>query len=714
MKTYLCRLTIRITLVLFTGILFYNSSAQWVRKKDAIKYRSELAQTVVYKSKIYCFIGFDSSRITIPSSEVYDPSTDTWKSLASIPSTAAMTHQGSLLIDSTVWHIGGRLGKNPGPLTSAIWIYNISTNTWSRGPDIIDPATGKTLPIAGAGVVLLGRVIHIFGGFTPTACTNDQDKYHLTLDVDTWLNNPSSPAQWKNNLKPMPLKRNHLSSVVLGGKIYAFGGQLDHDCGGATEITYCHVYNPSINTWAQLPSLPSARSHAEGATFAVDGKIYMVGGQGSDGKSTDKVAIFDPAGNNGAGTWVENTSLTLPYVNEGLSATIIGSKFIINHGGMGTSKYPQKTTYSRTVTRTPVYKLGFPAECLALTTTTGNTVKGNTWLFTIDGSKSYTTSSNAKWLTVSKNASGTATQNAVDIGITANASGLSPGTYTGTITATGVSGGTTYTSATFCVKLTVQSSSFAITNIKATSGRTYILSKLGVDTTVYTDRTYQVTGVPTDLKGAPFIKTPNADKYNTSSALLSFNINQAATVYVTYDPRATALPQWLSGWQKSAETVGINDPNIDHMNLYYKEYSAGTITLGGNLQSPAAGALDNYFVIIVPVVNATLQKSLFVLSNDDHKKDQITNIKKISFSVFPNPNNGDRISIKGINFLQQETVNIFVQDVYGNTIKSIKMQSDDNGLLNNSINIKHDIPKGIYVIKAVSGSGIVQPKLVIN
>ncbi|MEO7802631.1 MAG: kelch repeat-containing protein [Ginsengibacter sp.] len=718
MKDHLCKLTLRIALVLFAGTMFYNTSAQWVRKKNAIKSRSELAQTVVYNSKIYCFMGFDSSRNTIPSSEVYDPSTDTWKSLASIPSSASMTHQGTLLIDNTVWHIGGRLGKNPGPLTSAIWIYNISTNTWSRGPDVIDPATGKTLPIAGSGVVLLGRVIHIFGGFTPTACTNDQDKYHLTLDVDTWLANRSLPAQWKNNLKPMPLKRNHVSGVVLGGKIYAFGGQLDHDCGSATEITYCHVYNPSTNSWAKLPSLPSARSHAEGSTFAVDGKIYMVGGQGSNGGSTDKVAIFDPAGNYGAGKWVENTTLTLPYVNEGLSATILGSKFIIHHGGRGTSKYPQKATYSRTVTRMPVYKLGFPSECLSFTTTTGKVVKGNTWLFTIDGSKSYTTSSNAKWLTVNKNASGTATQNAVDIGITVNASGLSPGTYTGTITATGISGGTTYSSATLCVKLTIQSSTFSVTNIKATSGRTYALSTLRIDTTVYTDRTYQVTHVPSNLNGALFIKTPNADKYNSSSQLLSFSINQPAIVYIAYDPRGTTLPSWLSGWQKFAGTVGINDPKIDHMNLYYKEYVAGVVTLGGNLQSPAAGALDNYFVIFVPVANTSLQRAVYVVSKDNtlerNTTKQITSDERVSFNVFPNPNNGGKIFIKGANFLRHDTINVLMKDMYGNTIKSVIMKTDDKGMLNNSIEINNVIPKGSYVIKAISGTGIIQQKLIIN
>jgi len=222
------------SMVLFLGMIFLQTNcavAQWVRKADGIKPRSEVRETIVYNSKIYAFLGFsDTLFYAEPSAEVYNPATNTWAALASLPPKTAMTHQNSILIDNTVWHIGGRIGKHPGPMTSLIWIYNIATNTWSKGPIVRDPATGDTMLIAGAGGVLLGRTIHIFGGFSPTACI-DQDSYHLTLDVDTWLANPTQPAQWKNVLKPLPMKRNHFSTVVLGGKIYAIGGQSGHDCG---------------------------------------------------------------------------------------------------------------------------------------------------------------------------------------------------------------------------------------------------------------------------------------------------------------------------------------------------------------------------------------------------------------------------------------------------------------------------------------------------
>ncbi|MEO6327656.1 MAG: kelch repeat-containing protein [Ginsengibacter sp.] len=606
---------LRFPLILISILISSLLSAQWVRKADGLKPRSELAETVVYNSKLYSFGGFSDSLYHVePTSEVYNPATNTWTYLASMPLNTAMTHADVILIDNTVWHIGGRVGQNPGTMSSKVWIYNITTNTWSAGPEIRDPATGQPMVIAASGSVLLGRVIHIFGGFTPTGCSNDQDTYHLTLDVDTWLSNPSMPAPWKNNLKPLPLKRNHLSALTLGGKIYAIGGQLDHDCGGKTEVPYCHVYNPSTDSWKQLTSLPTGRSHAEGSTFAIDGKIYIAGGQKGDGTSTSMITVFDPAANNGAGAWNSN-AFNLPYIYEGLSATIIGASFIVSHGSQGPSKYSQKLTYTRPIARNPVYKLGFPSECLNLNDSSGNSLKGYTWLYTIDSTKSYTTSSNASWLAVTKNAAGVANQNAVDIAVTADTTGLAPGTYSATITATGTGGGTYYTPATLCVNLTVhqnyQSGAELITNIISTSGGNYILSHLAVDTAIYTDRAYVATSVPVNLNNASFIKTPNNDKANTSATLLSFNINQDAAVYIAYDPRATVLPAWLSGFQKLASQVGINDPKITYLELYSKNYTKGTVSLGGNLQSPAAGALNNYFVIVVPQT-APIQYNLTV------------------------------------------------------------------------------------------------------
>jgi hypothetical protein len=136
-----------------------------------------------------------------------------------------------------------------------------------------------------------------------------------------------------------------------------------------------------------------------------------------------------------------------------------------------------------------------------------------------------------------------------------------------------------------------------ITNITATTGKKYQLSKLTTGAVYYIDRTYNITSAPSYLVNAPLIQTANDDKINKSSSLISFNLNRATTVYVAYDPRATTLPTWLQGWKKLTDKVGINDPKISSFNLYSKDFPAGQVTLGGNMTGAATGALCQYIVI---------------------------------------------------------------------------------------------------------------------
>src|SRR5688572_28086362 len=92
---------------LFISILFSAPSlafTQWVRKADGLKPRSELAQTIVYNSKIYNFVGYsDAERTGERTSEVYDLATNRWTYIASVPINTVKTHQGTLLIDKSIW-----------------------------------------------------------------------------------------------------------------------------------------------------------------------------------------------------------------------------------------------------------------------------------------------------------------------------------------------------------------------------------------------------------------------------------------------------------------------------------------------------------------------------------------------------------------------------------------------------------------------------------
>lgn len=777
-------------------ILFLFSSAvsaQWIKKANALKVRSEIG-SVVYNNKVYTFFGFRNYSLNIESSvEVYDPAANTWKLLASLPSNKTMTHEGIALIDDNIWLIGGRVGTNPGPLTNAVWIYNITDNSWSAGPAIKDPATGNPLPWAAGGAVFLGRTLHLFGGFVENAC-NDQNKYHLTLDVDNWRSNPTQSNPWKNELAPLPLKRNHFATVILAGKIYAIGGQAGHDCGDV-DGRYVHAYDPTTDTWKQLTSLPSPRSHIEGSTFAIDGKIYVAAGQGANSEDTKLVTIFDPAANNEAGSWTNDGNLSLPASYEGVSAKVVNNTFIVSHGGKGGSRYPQNSVYSRTLVRHPLYQFGFSAECLKLDNSSSNSLKGHTWLYTIDGTKAYTTSSNAGWLVVSKNASGTAGQNAVDIEVTANADGLGAGTYNAIITATGSGSGNSYNSAKLCVTLTVQqisgvkkynlttttsgngsitkspdaasygngssvvltatpasgqqfsswsgavtgtanpvtivmnsdksvtanfqpvSTSDLITHLTSTGTKSYTVAQLEQNVKYYTDRTYYVTDVPPFLNLAPFIKTPNDDKSNSSSLLMEFTLTQDAIVYVAYDPRASALPAWLKDWQKISSTLGITDATLTYFNLYSKAFPAGKVTLGGNLASPAAGSRNNYIVIAVAqasqLAGENANKFAGVISDMSNPLSPFTFTNSM-LKIYPNPFYGKRLTIQINDLPKHQEMYIAIADFSGKVYQTTKQVADGNGTLKKQLNFRKSFPPGMYILHISSAAFSRFAKIIVN
>jgi hypothetical protein len=138
-----------------------------------------------------------------------------------------------------------------------------------------------------------------------------------------------------------------------------------------------------------------------------------------------------------------------------------------------------------------------------------------------------------------------------------------------------------------------------LTNLVGYTTAKPLIAKLAVGNTYYTDRTYQITSIPSYLNKASLIKTANDDKLSKLSTLVSFKLSRPATVYVAYDPRATKIPAWLLNFTKTTDKLGINDPKLATMSIYKKDYEAGTYPLGGNLSGSAVGALCQYILMVI-------------------------------------------------------------------------------------------------------------------
>lgn len=264
--------------VVALGLLIATGSAtaqNWVNQSNMKVPRVE-ASTVDYRDDIYVFNGFKHRLQIANSVEKYDAATKQWSiiSTTSVDNGSAVTHNGTVRVGTDVWIIGGRIGRHPGVVSNKVWIFNLNTQKWRRGPDL--PA-----PVAGGGAALVNNKIHWIGGLDRNA----------RCDVGThFVYNLGQPsAGWKNiTVKAgMPSPRNHFSTAVVNGVIYAMGGQYGHDaCPGkfTQDTTLVHAFNPKNNSWSRKADLPNKNSHAEPGTFVYKGDIYTTGGENAKNK----------------------------------------------------------------------------------------------------------------------------------------------------------------------------------------------------------------------------------------------------------------------------------------------------------------------------------------------------------------------------------------------------------------------------------------------
>ena len=240
------------------------------------------AQSTSVNGKLYVFGGYN---ITSPdyqantASEVYDPAANKWTTLAPMP--VPETHM-AVTNDGTNIYIAGGYTYNPRTTyqtfaTTNVWKYDIATNAWSAF---------VPLPSAiGAGtMVYLGTQLHFFDGVN----------VNRIGQTEHWVLDPGSANPRWTNSPPLPFSRNHMTSAVLDGKIYAIGGQpTDNDSNTSSDVLAWDPANPSA--WTAVANMPIPRSHA--VTAIVDGEIIVAGGTTTNDTPISSVIIYDPSTN---------------------------------------------------------------------------------------------------------------------------------------------------------------------------------------------------------------------------------------------------------------------------------------------------------------------------------------------------------------------------------------------------------------------------------
>ncbi|TAQ83381.1 hypothetical protein B7494_g8296 [Chlorociboria aeruginascens] len=185
------------------------------------------------------------------------------------------------------------------------------------------------------GVTAIGTDVYLIAGATfPTSTSAPSFSGTTAVQVYSVTENTWSLAA------PLPFPLNHPNTAVVNGKIYILGG-----LNNATVIQSsddCFVYDPAVDTWTTLPSVPAGLDRGAAAVGVSGSTIFLAGGlrQPSAGARVASVDIFTSYDTD-TGVWTNLTPLPSPR-DHLVGAVIDGFFYVV--GSLDGTTDPTNTT----------------------------------------------------------------------------------------------------------------------------------------------------------------------------------------------------------------------------------------------------------------------------------------------------------------------------------------------------------------------------------
>lgn len=234
--------------VLSMGGWAFAQPGQWFTRAPMPIGRQETTPAVL-NGKIYLPGGFNPGAQATTVVEVFDPPTNSWSTVASLPE--AVHHYGLAASGGRLYLLGGYQGNTFTPMNRG-YVFIPDSNLWRRVAD---------LPVArGAHVAVeFGGRIYLIGGIIGGVTAVRTDVY------DPSTNSWSTAAN-------MPTAREHTAAARIDSLIYVVGGRV-----GATNNNILEAYSPATNSWLTKMPMPTARGGL--AASAMHGRLYVFGGE---------------------------------------------------------------------------------------------------------------------------------------------------------------------------------------------------------------------------------------------------------------------------------------------------------------------------------------------------------------------------------------------------------------------------------------------------
>ena len=241
-----------------------------------------------------------------------------WREISGFTGEPVGRHENSFVkVGDKFILIGGRSSD-----TKYVEIYDPATNAWTQGA--LHP-----MEMHHFQAVELDGLIYVIGAFT--------GDFPIEVGIRSIFIYDPSTDQWHQGPEmPSTRIRGSAASIAYEGKIYVLSGLIDGHRAG--HVTWFDVFDPSTNTWIQLPDAPRARDH-----FHIDlwgDKIVVTAGRrskydngGLHSALEDSIDVYDFSDS----AWTTLPTL-LPTVRAGASAAIIGDEVFVIGGESGSQQ----------------------------------------------------------------------------------------------------------------------------------------------------------------------------------------------------------------------------------------------------------------------------------------------------------------------------------------------------------------------------------------
>lgn len=197
----------------------------------------------------------------VNSTNEYDPALNTWTARADYPGNGIGGASAFVINGKAYVGVGADNGSGP---SSDLYEYNPANNTWTQKTSFPGALRVNTVSFTIGNFGYVGLGTDGQGGLK-----NDFYKYNPA--TDSWSAVATMPGR----------PRMEAMALVVNGKAYVGGGSR-YIGSQYFALADMYEYDPATNSWSSAPGIPGLpRNYA--ATFSINDKGYMIGGNDYDG-----------------------------------------------------------------------------------------------------------------------------------------------------------------------------------------------------------------------------------------------------------------------------------------------------------------------------------------------------------------------------------------------------------------------------------------------